>query len=212
MKTNVTVIEDDPHISFGLEEVLRSEGFEVSSCKTGTDALATVAKHKPELIILDEPTIGLDPNQIRSVRQLIKSLGGKHTVLISTHILPEVEMTCNRVLILHQGKILASDTTENLQRIMSDGGQVVAEIAAPEAELRECWEGLEEVEYYNISPIDGAYYRCALTPTNGADLRPRVFQVVSQRGWSLRELTLSRHSLEDIFVHMTRTNKEEEGL
>jgi len=146
------------------------------------------------------------------VRQLIKSLGGKHTVLISTHILPEVEMTCNRVLILHQGKILASDTTENLQRIMSDGGQVVAEIAAPEAELRECWEGLEEVECYNISPIDGAYYRCALTPTNGADLRPRVFQVVSQRGWSLRELTLSRHSLEDIFVHMTRTNKEEEGL
>ena len=196
----------------GLADVSRKIIGQLSKGYKQRVGLADALVHEPELIILDEPTIGLDPNQIRSVRQLIKSLGGKHTVLISTHILPEVEMTCNRVLILHQGKILASDTTENLQRIMSDGGQVVAEIAAPEAELRECWEGLEEVECYNISPIDGAYYRCALTPTNGADLRPRVFQVVSQRGWSLRELTLSRHSLEDIFVHMTRTNKEEEGL
>jgi ABC-2 type transport system ATP-binding protein len=196
----------------GLADVSRKIIGQLSKGYKQRVGLADALVHEPELIILDEPTIGLDPNQIRSVRQLIKSLGGKHTVLISTHILPEVEMTCNRVLILHQGKILASDTTENLQRIMSDGGQVVAEIAAPEAELRECWEGLEEVEYYNSSPIDGAYYRCALTPTNGADLRPRVFQVVSQRGWSLRELTLSRHSLEDIFVHMTRTNKEEEGL
>ena len=195
----------------GLADVSRKIIGQLSKGYKQRVGLADALVHEPELIILDEPTIGLDPNQIRSVRQLIKSLGGKHTVLISTHILPEVEMTCNRVLILHQGKILASDTTENLQRIMSDGGQVVAEIAAPEAELRECWEGLEEVEYYNISPIDGAYYRCALTPINGADLRPRVFQVVSQRGWSLRELTLSRHSLEDIFVHMTRTNKEEEG-
>jgi ABC-2 type transport system ATP-binding protein len=196
----------------GLTDVSRKIIGQLSKGYKQRVGLADALVHEPELIILDEPTIGLDPNQIRSVRQLIKSLGGKHTVLISTHILPEVEMTCNRVLILHQGKILASDTTENLQRIMSDGGQVVAEIAAPEAELRECWETLEEVGHYNISPIDGAYYRCALTPANGADLRPRVFQVVCERGWSLRELTLSRHSLEDIFVHMTRTNKEEEGL
>ncbi|MEO8426147.1 MAG: ATP-binding cassette domain-containing protein [Verrucomicrobiota bacterium] len=196
----------------GLAEVSRKIIGQLSKGYKQRVGLADALVHEPELIILDEPTIGLDPNQIRSVRQLIKSLGGKHTVLISTHILPEVEMTCNRVLILHQGKILASDTTENLQRIMCDGGQVVAEIAAPEAELRECWEGLEEVEHFNISSIDGAFFRCALTPTNGTDLRPRVFQVVCQRGWGLRELTLSRHSLEDIFVHMTRTNKEEEGL
>src|SRR3954467_12902032 len=78
--------------------------------------LADALVHEPELIILDEPTIGLDPNQIRSVRQLIKDLGGKHTLLISTHILPEVEMTCNRVLILHQGRILADDSPHNLQK------------------------------------------------------------------------------------------------
>src|SRR5678816_901580 len=110
--------------------------------------LADALVHEPELIILDEPTIGLDPNQIRSVRQLIKSLGGKHTVLISTHILPEVEMTCNRVLILHQGRILAADTTENLQQLIGDRGQVVAEIAAPFSELEACWEQMPEVEDY----------------------------------------------------------------
>src|ERR1043166_3473570 len=77
--------------------------------------LADALVHEPELIILDEPTIGLDPNQIRSVRQLIKDLGTKHTVLLSTHILPEVEMTCNRVLIMRQGKILAAGTPEHLQ-------------------------------------------------------------------------------------------------
>src|SRR5437660_12227295 len=108
--------------------------------------LADALVHEPELIILDEPTIGLDPNQIRSVRQLIKDLGQNHTVLISTHILPEVEMTCGRVMILHQGRILAADTTENLQMLMSDRGQVVAEIAAPMQDLKLCWEQMPEVE------------------------------------------------------------------
>src|SRR5438046_2803669 len=93
--------------------------------------LADALVHEPELIILDEPTIGLDPNQIRSVRQLIKSLAGAHTVLISTHILPEAEMTCHRVVIMYEGKILAADTPENLQRLMSSNSQVIAEIAVP---------------------------------------------------------------------------------
>jgi ABC-2 type transport system ATP-binding protein len=174
--------------------------------------LADALVHEPELIILDEPTIGLDPHQIRSVRQLIKGLGGQHTVLISTHILPEVEMTCSRVLILHQGKILAADTTDNLQKIMSHDNQVLAEIAAPEAELKECWESMEEVDEFNMSPLDGAYFRCALTPRDGIDLRPRIFQTVRDRGWAVRDLTLRRHSLEDIFVHLTRPDKEEDSL
>src|SRR5438094_7425845 len=110
----------------GLTEVSRRIVAHLSKGYQQRVGLADALAHEPELIILDEPTIGLDPNQIRAVRQLIKGLSQKHTVLLSTHILPEVEMTCNRVLILHHGKILASDTTENLQRIMSDGGQVVA--------------------------------------------------------------------------------------
>ncbi len=172
--------------------------------------LADALVHEPQLIILDEPTIGLDPNQIRSVRQLIKSLAGHHTVLISTHILHEVEMTCSRVLILDKGRILAHDTPDNLHKSMSEGGQVIAEIAAPQPDLRACWEALAEVEHFDLSASEGDYIRCALTARSGVDLRPQVFSIVTERGWKLRELSRSRHSLEDIFVRVTRADREEE--
>jgi len=173
--------------------------------------LADALVHEPDLIILDEPTIGLDPNQIRSVRALIKSLANSHTVLISTHILPEAEMTCNRMLIMFGGKILAADTPDNLQRLVSGNGQVVAEIAAPLADLCNCWAQMAEVEHYDVSPADGDFFRCALTPSNGSDLRPIIFGVARDRGWHLRELTRNRHSLEDIYVKITRPPEEEEG-
>lgn len=171
--------------------------------------LADALVHEPDLIILDEPTIGLDPNQIRSVRQLIKDLGRSHTVLISTHILPEVEMTCSRVLIMRHGKILVADTAENLQKTMSRG-QIIAEIAAPLDALRSCWEEFAEVEHFDISPTDGEYHRCALTPANGQDLRPKIFSLVKDRGWTMRELSRSRQSLEDIYMRVTRPEQEEE--
>ncbi len=172
--------------------------------------LADALVHDPELIILDEPTIGLDPHQIRAVRQVIKDLGKRHTVLISTHILPEVEMTCSRVIILLAGRIKVADTLDNIRKLMSEGGQVIAEIAAPPADLKLCWEHMAEVEHFDISPVEGEYQRCALTPRVGVDLRPQIFSLVQQRGWALRELTRSRHSLEDIFMHVTRAEKEEE--
>jgi ABC-2 type transport system ATP-binding protein len=194
----------------GLTEVRRRIIGHLSKGYRQRVGLADALVHEPELIILDEPTIGLDPHQIRSVRQLIKDLGRHHTVLISTHILFEVEMTCNRVLIMHEGKILAADTTQNLQNIMSDGRQVIAEIAAPVAELRACWEQLGEIEHFDIAPSEGEYLRCALTPRAGLDLRPLVFEQVRARGWALRELSRAQHSLEDIFVHITRPEGEEE--
>jgi ABC-2 type transport system ATP-binding protein len=174
--------------------------------------LADALVHEPDLIILDEPTIGLDPHQIRLVRKLIKSLAGAHTVLISTHILPEAEMTCNRMLIMFGGKILAADTPDNLQRLMSANGQVVAEIAAPLEDLCNCWAQMAEVAHYDVSPADGEFFRCALTPSNGMDLRPHIFAVARDRGWYLRELTRNRHSLEDIYVKITRGTEEEEGV
>lgn len=173
--------------------------------------LADALVHEPELIILDEPTIGLDPHQIRAVRQLIKSLAQSHTVLISTHILPEAEMTANRVVIMYEGKILAADTPQNLQRFMSSNSHVIAEIAAPMAALKECWAQMSEIEQYDVAPGEGEYFRCSLTPRNGMDLRPRIFEVVQQHGWLLRELTRSRHSLEDIYVQVTRPEEEEES-
>ena len=172
--------------------------------------LADAILHEPDLIILDEPTIGLDPNQIRAVRQLIKDLAGRHTVLLSTHILPEVEMTCSRVLILHQGRILAADTPENLQKEMSGSGQVVAEILAPLADLQACWEAMADVERFDMAPSAGDYIRCSLTARAGVDVRPQVFAMACERGWAMRELTRSRHSLEDIFVRVTRPDREED--
>ncbi len=173
--------------------------------------LADAIVHEPDLIILDEPTIGLDPHQIRLVRSLIKSLSGSHTVLISTHILPEVEMTCSRVMIMLGGRILASDTPENLQSHMAGKGQIIAEIAAPVADLKAAWLQMAEVEHFDVSPAEGDFQRCALTPRDGCDLRPEIFALVQQRGWQLRELTRNRHSLEDIYVQVTKPNEEEEN-
>src|SRR4051794_17173972 len=114
--------------------------------------LADALVHEPELLILDEPTIGLDPQQIRSVRQLIKNLAPMHTVLISTHILPEAEMICDRIIILYGGKVLAADTSHNLQARIRGKGQVIAEIAAPMKALQECWAQMPEVAQYDVSP------------------------------------------------------------
>ena len=172
--------------------------------------LADALVHEPELIILDEPTLGLDPNQIRAVRQLIKDLGRQHTILLSSHILPEIEVTCTQVLILHRGRILASDTQENLQKGLSAGGQVVAEIEAPFEELRTIWEHTPEITHHAMAAAEGKYLRCTLTPRPGVDLRPQIFQLVLARGWPLRELTRAPLTLEDVFVRFTQAAREEE--
>ena len=185
----------------GLTDVGRRVIGQLSKGYKQRVGLADALVHEPELIILDEPTIGLDPHQIRSVRALIKSLAGKHTVLISTHILPEVEMMC--------GRVLASDTPENLQQRMAGGSQVIAEIAASAETLRAAWDNLPEVEHFDISAIDGEFFRCALTPRDGCDLRPVIFALAQKNGWTLRELTRSRHSLEDIYVQVTKPKSEE---
>jgi ABC-2 type transport system ATP-binding protein len=196
----------------GLTEVGRRIIGQLSKGYRQRVGLADALVHEPEMIILDEPTLGLDPHQIRAVRLLIKSLAQKHTVLISTHILPEAEMTCNRMLIMYDGKILAADTPDNLQRLMAGSSQIIAEIAAPADELREAWSQMPGIEQFDVSPCEGEFQRCALTPRDGYDLRPAIFALVRERGWVMRELTRSRHSLEDIYVQVTQpTEEEEEG-
>jgi ABC-2 type transport system ATP-binding protein len=172
--------------------------------------LADALVHEPDLIILDEPTIGLDPHQIRAVRQLIKDLARRHTVLLSSHILPEVELTCQRVIILYEGRVLAADTPANLQSRLGGNGEVIAEVAAPPEDLRRCWEAMDTVEHAEVVPLDAEYCRCTLVPRRGVDLRPAVFQAVTARGWLLRELTHSPATLEDIFVRVTRADREED--
>jgi ABC-2 type transport system ATP-binding protein len=193
----------------GLTDVRRRIIGQLSKGYRQRVGLADALVHEPELIILDEPTIGLDPHQIRAVRQLIKNLAEKHTVLISTHILPEVEMMCSRVLIMFDGKILAADTPGNLQRLVAGSSQIVAEIAAPADVLRECWLQMPEIENFDVTVAEGKFQRCSLTPRDGLDLRPAIFALARERGWVLRELTRSRHSLEDVYVQVTKPITEE---
>jgi ABC-2 type transport system ATP-binding protein len=196
----------------GLEDVSKRIIGHLSKGYKQRVGLADALVHEPDLIILDEPTIGLDPSQIRSVRQLIKDLGRRHTVVISSHILPEVEMTCNRVLIMREGRILADDTPENLQKAHGQNGHLIAEIAAPLEELRTCWEQMPELAHYTLSAGEGVYHRCALTPSGSADLRPMIFALVVERGWKMRELSRVRHSLEEVYIRLTRPESEEEAL
>jgi ABC-2 type transport system ATP-binding protein len=193
----------------GLEDVSKRIVGQLSKGYRQRVGLADALVHEPELIILDEPTIGLDPSQIRAVRQLIKDLGRRHTVLLSSHILPEVEMTCNRVLIMREGRILAADTPENLQKAMGKNGHIIAEIAAPLEDLKTCWDQMPEVAHYNISATEGDFHRCALTPAGGQDLRARVFALVVERGWKMRELSRVRHSLEEVYIRLTRPESDE---
>jgi ABC-2 type transport system ATP-binding protein len=195
----------------GLGEVSRRIIGQLSKGYRQRVGLADALVHEPELIILDEPTIGLDPNQVCAVRQLIKELGRRHTILLSSHILPEVEMTCQRLIIMREGRILAADTPENLIKAYGKSGHVVTEIAAPLEELKGCWERMAEVADYNLAPTEGDYHRCSLTAAPGQDLRPRIFALVLERGWKLRELSCVHHSLEDVYIRLTRPESEEEA-
>lgn len=168
--------------------------------------LAQALVHDPEVIILDEPTIGLDPKQVVEVRNLIRSLSGDRTVILSTHILPEVSQLCERVLIINRGRIVAEDTPEQLTARL-EGGERVRVVVGPEAdgvvEVLSAIEGVEEVE-----PVgDGAYeVTCAL----GTELRPVLAQRIVERGWPLLELRPVAMSLEEIFLELTTESPEEE--
>jgi ABC-2 type transport system ATP-binding protein len=166
--------------------------------------LADTLIHEPSLLILDEPTIGLDPHQIRSVRDLIKDLGKHHTIILSTHILHEVEMTCNRVIIIHRGKIEASDNTDNLTRIVRRGsGGISMEIRAPKDSIEDSLKNYPAIEEYEIKEQDD-WYQVHITPKDNQDIRQDLYQLSRQNNWNLRELTRTRTTLEDVFVELTQ--------
>ena len=191
----------------GLKDVGRRIIGQLSKGFRQRVGLAESMVHDPDLLILDEPTIGLDPNQIRQVRELIKSLASRHTILISTHILPEVEMTCQRVLIIHRGRIVASDTTEQLRSMMLGGARIFAEIRGPQNDILQQLQSFPGVQRVTVSS-DGEWGCYTLECAKDADLRPDIFGLAAARGWALRELRLEKKSLEDIFVSLTRGEPE----
>ncbi|RMF48493.1 MAG: ABC transporter ATP-binding protein, partial [Deltaproteobacteria bacterium] len=145
------------------------------------------------------------------VRKLIRDLGKTHTVLVSSHILSEIEVTCDHVIIIHQGRILEDDSVEGLRQKMSSERQVVAEIAAPREALLDYLEHSADIVHFDIQPAEGDFLHLSLTPQEGLDLRPLVYQQACEQGWVLRELSRTRHSLEDIFMRVTR-REEEDGF
>ncbi|MBV9127283.1 MAG: ATP-binding cassette domain-containing protein [Verrucomicrobia bacterium] len=183
--------------------------------------LAEAMVHEPDLLILDEPTIGLDPNQIRQVRDLIKDLGQRHTILLSTHILPEVEMTCSRVLIINKGRVVASDTPANLPGTLRSAGNIHVEADAgaedAAAELRKV-RGVKDVapvvaaasaESPAVPAPSGrghGFQEFELRVEAGADPRLDIYELARARNWKLRELSLRRATLEDVFVEITHTD------
>lgn len=166
-------------------------------------ALADALVHDPDLLILDEPTIGLDPHQIRAVRELIKDLGKKHTILLSTHILSEVEMTCNRVLIINHGRIEASDTPANLTKLVRGGGSIRLEIKVSGVEAAAKFIKLPDIEDVEVV-LDGEWSQLRIFAKPGIDVREAVFQQVKHEGWALRELTRTQATLEEAFVELTQ--------
>jgi ABC-2 type transport system ATP-binding protein len=186
----------------GLKDVERKPIGTLSKGYRQRVGLADALLAEPDLLILDEPTIGLDPNQIRQVRELIKNLGRQHTILLSTHILPEVEMTCSRVIIIHKGRIEACDTPDNLLgKIRQAGGvELEAKVGNDNGE-----EELKKIPGVRDVVTDGAddWKRFSLRVESGADVREEVFRLAVERRWAVRELTQRRGTLEDVFVELT---------
>lgn len=163
--------------------------------------LADALLGDPDVLLLDEPTIGLDPNQVRETRNLIRSLSDRHTVLISTHILAEAEAICQRVLIIDRGRIVADDTPHELSD-KTLHSSVVVELKGDPDELTAALGALEGVDHVDVLERNG-WSRLGLVTAPQADVREAVFRIAAERGWPLRELTRMRASLEDVFHRLT---------
>jgi len=171
--------------------------------------LAQALLNDPPVLILDEPTIGLDPKQIHEVRELIKDLAGNHTVVLSTHILPEVEQTCHRVIIIDRGKIVAVDTPQNLRSQLQGAERVSVEVQGPAAEVMSKLKAMSGVvDVRKVGEMDGRQ-QLQIEGELKKDIRSDVARTIVQNGWGLYELHSATMSLEDIFLELTTAEEAE---
>jgi len=169
--------------------------------------LAQAILHNPDVLILDEPTAGLDPKQIIETRELIRGLGGEHTVILSTHILPEVSMTCGRVVIINKGRVVAEDSPENLTRRLTGAGTLRLEVRGEESAVLAAVRGVPGVLAAHVrGGHDGAVV-VDVEAESGTDVRSELARTVVTGGHDLLGLQQQGMSLEEIFLHLTTTDE-----
>ncbi|MBR2152253.1 MAG: ATP-binding cassette domain-containing protein [Clostridia bacterium] len=162
----------------------------------------------PDVLILDEPTVGLDPMQIIEIRNLITQLGRNHTVILSSHILSEIQAVCERIMIINQGYIIADGTAAELSETLSEDYTVVAQIIGPPREVKEALEGVKGVKNIKVMGLFGKATEYHIEPEMGVDIRRGIFERVVAKKWTLIDLTTRKMTLEDIFLKMTEESPE----
>ncbi|MFZ9739994.1 MAG: ABC transporter ATP-binding protein [Prochlorotrichaceae cyanobacterium] len=176
--------------------------------------IAHAIVHDPPVIILDEPTVGLDPRQIIEVRELIKSLGGQHTIILSTHILPEVSMTCDRVTIINQGKVVKTDSPEALTTEASAGGYTYdLEVEGDATEILTYLRGLSLVKAATLqerSGLSDGHHSYSITTATPEDIGKDLAKAIVSQDFGLYELRRNRASLEDVFLQLTTQERGED--
>ena len=195
----------------GLGDVLHKRIGELSKGFRQRVGLAQALIHDPPVLILDEPTTGLDPSQIIEIRDLIKNLGREKTVVLSTHILPEVEATCDRVQIIHRGALVASGTPEELAAKARGSAQVYVTLKTAAAEAETALRGLSGISSISLKDEREGRVRYALTASNGGNIEEEVFRLAVARGWTLTELHRETVSLEEIFLKLTTQEIDSAG-
>jgi ABC-2 type transport system ATP-binding protein len=165
--------------------------------------LAQALLHNPDVLILDEPTAGLDPKQIIETRKLIKDLAGDHTIILSTHILPEVSQTCQRIVIINKGHVVAVDTPDNLTSRLRGSETMYLQVDAVGADAKSTLEGIPGVTHVGIADTRGTAVGFEVSSETGRDIRRQLASTVVTRGWGLLELRPLRMSLEEIFLNLT---------
>jgi len=172
--------------------------------------LAQALVGSPEVLILDEPTVGLDPKQIIEIRKLIKALGKKHTIILSTHILPEVSAVCDRVIIINKGRIAAVDTPENLSRKLSDFSRFTITVAGPEKRVREILQGVDGVKEVSVGGKPAEDETSFIVEADkDRDVRRPIFNQLAAAGYPILELKSMNLTLEEIFLQLTTTEAKE---
>ena len=200
------------HLKKRIREVVGLAGLEGAVGKTIGElskgyrqrvGLAQALIHEPDILILDEPTSGLDPNQIKEIRDLIREIGREKTVILSTHILPEVTATCDRAIIVSGGRVVASGTPDELTSRGRGGQHVTASLRGPRAEVESALRALPGVEELTVLDSQEGVVQVELRATKGAGLSERVFEAAVAKRWGLVELRQEREPLEQVFMDLT---------